>query len=84
MTGKIARIGAGSKSFSTKTIHDLVLDRELQGMIELELVLVDVREDHLMATLEYARHCARAEEMLDYMLEIQSEYLPEFRGVECQ
>jgi len=48
---KVVVIGAGSKSFSTKLIHDLVLDRDLLGNAQLEVVLVDVEAKKLQEML---------------------------------
>lgn len=56
---KVVVIGAGSKSFSTKLIHDLVLDRDLLGNAQLEVVLVDVEAKKLQEMLAYAKQCNR-------------------------
>ncbi|MBD3306958.1 hypothetical protein GF339_11080 [candidate division KSB3 bacterium] len=56
-TIKIVLIGAGSKEFSRRLIHDLVLDQELAHAVRLEVVLVDINPHSLAPMLGYARRC---------------------------
>ncbi len=52
---KIALIGAGSRSFGPGTVRDVLLSDPLRECA-VELVLMDVVEDHLRDSLDYARH----------------------------
>lgn len=55
---KIVLIGAGSREFSQRLIHDLMLEQELAGSRELEMALVDLNAEALKHILAYARRCA--------------------------
>jgi alpha-galactosidase len=52
---KIALIGAGSRSFGPGTVRDVLLSDPLRECA-VELVLMDVVEEHLRDSLDYARH----------------------------
>lgn len=51
---KVALIGAGSVSFALGALHDMVLSKRLQQEVELEVALMDIVEDHVERTYQYA------------------------------
>ena len=57
---KIVLIGAGSKEFSRRLIHDLVLDTTLSQAVQLEVALVDIHSQRLQIILDYAQRCVEA------------------------
>ncbi|WP_433939961.1 alpha-galactosidase [Paenibacillus lautus] len=52
---KIALIGAGSVSFALGALHDIVLSQRLRNEVELEIALMDISEDNLKRTYQYAK-----------------------------
>ncbi len=52
---KIALIGAGSVSFALGALHDVVLSKRLQNDVELEIALMDIEEEHVIRTFDYAK-----------------------------
>ena len=55
---KIVLIGAGSRSFATSVIHDLMFETDLTNALQLEVVLVDIDGEKLQKMLRYAQNCA--------------------------
>ncbi|MDF2543122.1 MAG: alpha-galactosidase [Herbinix sp.] len=51
---KVALIGAGSVSFALGALHDIVLSERLQKEVELEVALMDIVEEHVIRTYQYA------------------------------
>jgi len=56
---KIVLIGAGSKEFSRRLIHDLVLDTELTHAVNINVVLVDINPTAVQTILGYAQRCVK-------------------------
>jgi alpha-galactosidase len=54
---KIVLIGAGSKEFSRRLIHDLVLDDQLPQATQIDVSLVDINSKSLQTMLGYANRC---------------------------
>jgi len=54
---KIVIIGAGGKEFTRGIIHDLLLDKELNGTVEIDVVLVDIDNQKLDLIYNYALRC---------------------------
>ena len=65
---KIALIGAGSQSFGPGTVRDVLLSEPL-AEIGVELVLMDIVDEHLADSENYARYAA---EKLDRKVEISA------------
>ncbi len=51
---KIALIGAGSASFALGALQDIVLSSRLKSQVELEIALMDIKEEHVNRTYAYA------------------------------
>jgi len=57
---KITLVGAGSISFALETLHDIALSERLKDETELELVLMDIVEDNMKRTYNYAKELFEA------------------------
>jgi alpha-galactosidase len=51
---KIALIGAGSISFALGALQDMVLSERLKNQVDLEIALMDIKEEHVNRTHRYA------------------------------
>ncbi|RAP74801.1 alpha-galactosidase [Paenibacillus montanisoli] len=52
---KVSLIGAGSMAFALGALHDLVLSEKLRSRTELEIALMDIKEEHVTKTYNYAK-----------------------------
>ena len=52
---KITLVGAGSVSFALETLHDIALSERFQTAVDLELVLMDIVEENVKRTFNYAQ-----------------------------
>lgn len=57
---KIALIGAGSVSFALGALQDIVLSDRLKTKVELEIALMDIVEENLNRTYDYAKEMFNA------------------------
>jgi alpha-galactosidase len=57
---KIALIGAGSISFALGTLNDIILSKRLQKDVKLEVALMDIVEEHVIRTYQYAEQMVEA------------------------
>jgi alpha-galactosidase len=57
---KIVIIGAGSREFSQRLVHDLVLERSLWESHDVKVTMVDIDAGSLALMSSYARRCAAA------------------------
>ena len=62
---KIVLIGAGSKDFARRVIHDIVLEKELSAAVKVHAVLVDIDEKRLKAMAETSDGFILAEKDLE-------------------
>jgi alpha-galactosidase len=51
---KVSLVGAGSISFALGALQDLVLSEKLRNQVELEIALMDIIEENLDRTYQYA------------------------------